>query len=1474
MTSNVLRFGLSFLVLLASWLGNLPKDAAAQETSTPLRSARRLVLNTAIEPHWVDNDRKLWYRRQSADELSSDVIDEYVIVDTKLGTRQVLASRDALHKSLGVLPPDVARQATQFDASPRRSLETGEDSSISFVNKTEQSIELFWIDAAARVTPYGSIESNQTRDQHTFAGHLWMVKNKAGQTLGYLRVESDPIVAVFNQDQAPLEPDTPRRGNGRRERNAINETLSLSNKDGKPTLLLGDSEFMLQEEASTDGSFEILGRSPDEKSIVVICTDDVQAESVNRIESSPASGGRAKLQSNPYLLPGEAMTSYELSVLDTDGKTQWIPLTEKFDFGRPRIRWIDDHRFTVEKIDRGHQRFRVFEIDTHAHVSKTIIDEKSETFLWTMHGPSIQRTNYLQSSKEMLYASERDGWRHLYLVDLDTGVIKNQITQGDWVVRSIERIDEPNRQIWFTASGMNAGEDPYHIHHYRVNFDGTALVTLTQGNGNHSVAYSTTGELYVNSYSRVDAAPVHELRRSSDGSLVRELEVADTTHLIASGWRAPEVFSAKGRDGDTDIWGFIATPSDFDPSKSYPVIEYIYAGPHDSHVPKSFQSNQWYRSLTELGFIVVRIDGMGTANRSKAFHDVCWQNLRDAGFPDRIAWMRAAAETRPYMDLDRVGIYGTSAGGQNAAGALIFHGDFYKAAAAFCGCHDNRMDKASWNEQWMGYPVGPHYSASSNIDNANKLQGHLFLMVGELDTNVPPESTLRLADALIRADKDFEMLVMPGVGHSDGGAYGQRRMRDFFQRHLQGIEPRAAVTEPSSVPQQTPDASIGIAVPNRAETLRVHFDADRGSLERFYCVTCSPTRINRMREYYAGWTNSLDDLELTDLGHAESATLNELRSDIAQAVVALGNAEAGSRLLSERADFAEPIISLFESRQRVDDLDPMVAAGVCDALVGQIKWSHEAIVTSTDLSVAQRTQLHLAVTELRKHFREWFSFFNEYDPMFTWWVAAPFESAMTELDAYVAAIAPTSTDSLTKIDRVASDEKAATPTFNQVANPNVATPNLTEMLRYLPGTVALLIADYERKLDELSNGASKNESAAKLEIAKSTFDSLLAMNFDSLSRSDRVDWLLFKGELDEQLMKASLPETEKQRPALTQDASDLVGTPVGREVIDIDLRSAMIAYQPDELIRIAESEYDWCRSELVRAANEMGMGDDWRAAVEHVKTMHVEPGEQPSLIRDLAQESIETLEKGDWITIPPVASETYRMIMMTPKRQLVNPFFTGGEVISVSFPTSTMRHTDKLQSLRGNNRMFSRATVHHELIPGHHLQGYMTSRYQPHRARFYTPFWGEGWAVYWEMLLYERGFARTPEERVGFLVWRAHRCARIIFSLSFHLGRMTPLECVDFLVENVGFERNSATAEVRRSIGTDYSPLYQAGYMLGAIQLRKLHEEMVSGGKMTERDFHDRVMRENYMPIELLRAALTDAPLERDFKPSWKFYDE
>jgi dipeptidyl aminopeptidase/acylaminoacyl peptidase len=439
----------------------------------------------------------------------------------------------------------------------------------------------------------------------------------------------------------------------------------------------------------------------------------------------------------------------------------------------------------------------VIEVNTETGATRNLIDEKSDTFIWTAHTENLrlELVNWLEKTDEIIYVSERDGWRHLYLVDPKDTKLR-QITKGEWVVRGIDRIDEEKRQVWFNASAKNAGQDPYFVHYYRVNFDGSGLVALTEANGNHTVQFSPGRKYAIDTCSRVDLAPVNELRRATDGSLVCKLEEADITELKTNNWSPPDVFVAKGRDGKTDIWGLIYRPRDFDPDKKYPIIEDIYAGPQGSFVPKSFGGSR-YQALNNLGFIVVKIDGMGTANRSKAFHDVCFKNLKDGGFEDRILWMKAAAAKHSHMDITRVGVYGNSAGGQNAAAAVLFHPEFYKVAVASCGCHDNRMDKASWNEQWMGYPVGPQYAECSNIDNAHRLRGKLFLIVGEMDENVPPESTMRFADALIKADKDFDLLVIPGGGHGMGGEYGQRRMQDFFVRHLLGVEPPNRNAQPA-----------------------------------------------------------------------------------------------------------------------------------------------------------------------------------------------------------------------------------------------------------------------------------------------------------------------------------------------------------------------------------------------------------------------------------------------------------------------------------------------------------------------------------------------------------------------------------------------------------------------------------------------------------------------------------------------------
>jgi dipeptidyl-peptidase-4 len=791
-----------------------------------------------ITPHWFDDDSRFWYRNDLAGGRR-----EFILVNADKGTREPafeharlaqalagagLKGADAGHLPLERLEFDVANRLLTFSAGtddwrcrldsyelekiPARPAEssdsqrgssegvppatrrTGPETELTFVNRTSGEVELFWIDPDGRPVSYGKIAPGERFVQHTYGGHVWRAVDAQGRTVGAFVAEDDPATVQISSAQT-----TQRRG--------LNRPLGQGSRgrslDGKWRAFVKDFNiFVTQGEGgeelplTTDGgagnAYDQLQWSPDSRILVAFRVQRAEPRQVHLIESSPSGGGRAQLRSRDYALPGDPFDSYELSVFDVAERKQTKPKVENIDFGRPRLRWNrDGRRFTYEKTDRGHQRFRVIEVDAQTAESRTIIDETSDTFIWTAHteGAVNPKVTWLEKSGEAIFVSESDGWRHLYLVDVEAGQIKNVITSGEYVVRRVDRIDEETRQVWFRASGRNSGQDPYLVHYYRVNFDGSNLVALTDGDGSHTIQYSPKGQYVIDTYSRVDMPPVHELRRVSDGSRKCELEKADASEVEARGWQAPEVFTAKGRDGSTDIWGIICRPRRFDPSKKYPVVEDIYAGPQDSFVPKAFGIAPRYEWLTDLGFIVVKIDGMGTANRSKAFHDVCWHNLKDAGLLDRIAWIRAAAERYPYMDTNRVGIFGTSAGGQNAAGAVLFHPEFYKAAVAACGCHDNRMDKASWNEQWMGYPVGPQYSESSNIDNAARLQGRLMLIVGELDTNVPPESTIRFADSLIKAGKDFDLVVVPGANHGSGGAYGRRRTQDFFVQHLLGVEP-------------------------------------------------------------------------------------------------------------------------------------------------------------------------------------------------------------------------------------------------------------------------------------------------------------------------------------------------------------------------------------------------------------------------------------------------------------------------------------------------------------------------------------------------------------------------------------------------------------------------------------------------------------------------------------------------------------
>jgi uncharacterized protein (DUF885 family) len=492
---------------------------------------------------------------------------------------------------------------------------------------------------------------------------------------------------------------------------------------------------------------------------------------------------------------------------------------------------------------------------------------------------------------------------------------------------------------------------------------------------------------------------------------------------------------------------------------------------------------------------------------------------------------------------------------------------------------------------------------------------------------------------------------------------------------------------------------------------------------------------------------------------------------------------------------------------------------------------------------------------------------------------------------------------LDKIDfaKLTQDDKADWLLFKGLMNAELVEldqieARFKEISPLVPGAQDLLaLEDARRMLEfiqgeptaELLNRVTKeiNEAREKLDATNAPMPAIgyrgSRLIEDLLKRLE--DWFNFYNGYDPlftwwvekpyESLKTALEAQAKRLKELAgaEDPDTIIGDPVGRDALVTDLQTALIPYSPEELIAIGEREMQWCLTELKRASNDMGCGEDWRAAMEKTKQGHEAPGSQPQMIKDLALEAIEYVEKHDLLTIPPVARQGWHMEMMSPEAQKVNPFFLGGEDIIVSFPTNEMEHDQKLMSMRGNNRAFARATVHHELIPGHYMQSFYHQRSRPYRNHFWTPFWTEGWTLYWEMLLWDRKFPRTPEERMGMLFWRAHRCARIVFSLKFHLGEMTPMECVEMLVNDVGHERDTAMGEVRRSFKGDYPPLYQLAYQIGGLQVYALRRELVDSGKMGEKAFHDGFLRANCMPIAMVRALLSGQELNKDGLPEWRF---
>jgi dipeptidyl aminopeptidase/acylaminoacyl peptidase len=819
-------------------------------------AAEPRVYRDSIDPQWIGSAGDFWYRVDLPEGRQ-----EFIHVDATAGSRRPALNHEAVARQIteltgseveaGRLPVEMLRYSddgryidllggtagwrldrtsgdlTSFDESagrtglpfslvPRLSKSTGAETHVTFFNRLDFPVTVWWVDGSGGRHKYADLAPGQRHRQHTFGQHIWLVLDSGGEVLAVFEATDEEALAIIDGGEPDYVPPTapPVEILG----------AAVPSPDGLKAIFIRDHNLWLRDlETGTETALSMDGRandsyrkdgqrprlvemeyefpapadsvpdvhwSPDSRYVIALRTRAVTERKVQMIASAPDDQLQPRVESYPYLKPGDDLPVGIPHLFDTDAGIQ-IPLdTTMFEdpWSIDNFHWTpagDEFFFLYNQ--RGHQLLRLIRIKASSGKTKVIVEEKSDTFIDYQGKLFIE---HLDAVNDLIWMSERDGWNHLYLYDRQRGRMKKQITEGNWVVREVDRVDAETGHIWLKAMGLVKGEDPYFIHYARVDFDGENFTRLTDGPGTHRVEMSPDGRFLVDEWSRVDLPPIHVLRDATDGRLVCELEQADASEIPAAGRRFPEPLVAPGRDGVTPIHGIIHRPSNFDPDRKYPVLEQIYAGPHGHHVPKDFRAQYRLQDLADRGFIIVQIDGMGTNWRHKAFHDVCWQNLVDGGFPDRIPWLKAAAAHEPALDLTRVGIYGGSAGGQNALAGMLTHGDFYKVAMADCGCHDNRMDKIWWNEQWMGYPIGPHYEANSNVTMAGNLEGSLLLIVGELDRNVDPASTMQVVDALIKADKDFEMLVIPGAGHGAAGTpYGRRRTADFFVRELLGAEP-------------------------------------------------------------------------------------------------------------------------------------------------------------------------------------------------------------------------------------------------------------------------------------------------------------------------------------------------------------------------------------------------------------------------------------------------------------------------------------------------------------------------------------------------------------------------------------------------------------------------------------------------------------------------------------------------------------
>jgi dipeptidyl-peptidase-4 len=528
--------------------------------------------------------------------------------------------------------------------------------------------------------------------------------------------------------------------------------------------------------------------SPDSSKLITYRIDSRNAGRFTSLQFVPPDQLRPRAFTYVYPLPGEVLAKAEPIIFDLQSgkriEVKTDPLELSFQDG-PGFDWFPDGKtIYYDNDDRGvkTKEFRV--IDPVTGEQKVLLSEHSDQHV----DPGETFFRYVHATGEILVSSERDGWNHLYLYNGKTGQLENQVTEGPWVVQRIEDVDEKNRRIFFVANGREKNEDPYLSHLYSVGFDGKGLTLLSPENANHSVSISSSQTYFVDNYSRADLPGESVLRRVKDGSVVRVLETTDASKLLATGWKFPEPFQGKSADGSVDLYGLIWRPTNFDPAKKYPIIEQVYTGPQGFFVPKTFAGTLRLQSMAELGFIIVMVDGRGTTGRSRAFHQYSYRNL-GGSFEDHVAMIKQMAAKYPYMDASRVGIYGTSAGGYGAAHAMLVFPEFYKVGVSISGDHDPRLDKAWWNEAYQGYPIQNDYVEQSNVTMADHLQGHLLLEHGDIDDNVHPVETMRFVDALIKANKTFDMLLVPNMYHGESNGYLARRRWDYFVQYLLGVTP-------------------------------------------------------------------------------------------------------------------------------------------------------------------------------------------------------------------------------------------------------------------------------------------------------------------------------------------------------------------------------------------------------------------------------------------------------------------------------------------------------------------------------------------------------------------------------------------------------------------------------------------------------------------------------------------------------------